>query len=1086
MKKFSFFSTMSLLGLTVVFLCSPAFSIAAYGDVSTYLSKIYAGDGLDAKEAYLDFAEDVAFDGSGNLYVADTYNNVIRKINTSDVISTFAGTGSYGDKTGAAVAAEFALPEGVAVGPDGTVFVADTSNHKIKKISGGNVNTLVSSGLSYPSGLTVIGGTLYFSDTGNAAIKKVATSGGSVATVTTNVTVPEKITPNADSSALYVADSGRHQVLKVNLSSGAVEVIAGSGNSNYKEGVGAAAEFQNVVGVSFDGGANKLFVTDGNGSTDRVRAIDLSSLQTSVLATDAAMATINFPKGIALRGDSLYVANSGLSTVHRFNKNTGAAELLAGKNRFNNTDGPKSQAVVGRPYAMAISPNGQKIYLAENNQIKEINVATGEVVSLVGSVVDNYREGTNPRVRFSTISGITIDSAGKYLYVADHWNNRIRKVDLATKTSSLVSGTGQYNCVGSCNGYAEGNRDTARFDSPGDIVISPDDQTLYVTDSSNNRVRKIRISDGQTTLIAGSGVAGCVDAKGALAKFNRPYGLAIDPAGNYLYVADTNNHRIRKIEIVSGTVTTLAGSGQNGHRDGQGSNAVLSYPEYITYAPNGKLFFSTIGSHNIKYLDPSSGTVITIAGSGDRGFTNGSRFNARFNNPKGLLGYNDKLYVADSWSDLIRQIDIAGNPPYADPAPEVTGVLPSNKYKVAGKSTDTKMLEITGKNFRHKAKVKFGSFDALEVYVNSSAKLSVKVPFGKLAPGYYNVIVTNIDGQKGTLKDGFIVLNSNGSMPVKTEQAAQSGSQFQAFPESFRAGYVLAAGNIFPGGDNEIIAALGFGYSPQIRIFDEQGRLKSEFFAFSKQLRSGVSVTVCDLNGDGLSEIVTGAGKTGRPHIRIFNGYGKPVINNGFFALDGKFMGGVNLACGDVMGTGTPQILVAASQGGGPHVTIHRAKDGKMMGGFMAYAKNFRGGIKVTTADFNGDGKKEIFTGPEYGAPHVQMFEFGKTGIRKLNAGFYAFDPRFRGGLSLTGGDVNGDKKEELVVSQRTQGQARVKVYRGKDQKLLKNFLAYPGNFVGGCVVGSSDVDGDGRAEIITIPGEKGSPQVRVFDYEDL
>jgi len=887
---------------------------------------------------------------------------------------------------------------------------------------------------------------------------------------------------------VYVADSGAHKVLKINTGNGAVETIAGSGSNSYAEGVGTGASFQQVIGVGLDYDSNTLYVTDGDGYDDKVRKIDLASKQTSLLARDTNMASINYPKGLALRGDHAYVANSGIGTVHRFNKSSGAEEWMAGKNRFGNTDGAKNNVVLGRPFKIVASPDGNTLYVAQNNLIKQINKSSGETSHVIGSVVDAYREGSGDRVRFSTISGMTIDSTGKNLYVTDHWNNRIRKIDLETKEASLVSGTGDTNCSGSCNGYADGTRDSARFNNPSDVAISPDNNYLYVTDTSNNRIRRVRISDGQTELVVGSGVAGFADGTGGSAKFNRPYGIAIDPSGTFLFVADSNNQRIRKIDINSKKVSTLAGSGVNGHRDGVGTDAVLSYPEYLTYGTNGKIYFSEVGSHRIKYLDPGSGTVITISGEGKRGFANGHRFSAKYNNPKGLYADvdNNKLYVADSWNDLIRVVDITGNPPYAEPAPQVGSVYPTNRYKVAGKLTDKKMLEISGKHYSHGAKAYFGGMEVTKTYVKSEDRLAIELQFGKLSPGYYDVAVENVDGQIGTSKDGFIVLNADGSLPDRNLDPAKATSQFFAYNSSFRGGFTLAAGNVLPGGSGEIITGLLQGFGPQVRIFDKTGNVKSQFFAFAKHLRSGVRVAVCDLNGDGYGEIVTGAGKSGRPHIRIFNGYGEPVINAGFFALDGKFKGGVNLACGDVTGNGSPEIVVAASQGGGPHVTVHRPRDGKVMANFMAYGRTFRGGIKLAAADMNGDEKKEIITGPEVGAPHVQMFDIGEGKIKRLNPGFYAFSPQFRGGLSVAGGDVNGNGRDELIVSQRTGGQAWVKIYNAKDQAILKNFLAYHGSFLGGAVSAGSDVDNDGKAEILTIPGSEGSPQVRVFDYEKL
>lgn len=1080
-----------VLLISSIFLLLPAVSLAAYGDVSTYISSIYAGDGGSPKNAYLDFQEDLVYDSTGNMYIADTYNNVIRKISASNnKMSTLAGSGSYGDKNGGASGAEFALPKGVAVSGS-TVYVADTYNNKVKKISEGTVSTLVESGLSLPEGLTVRGSTLYISDTGNNAIKRVSTSGGSVSTVTSSVSSPKKLTTNASGNSLYVAAGGSYKVQKVNISSGAVTTIAGSGTAGYNDGTGTSAKFRNVEGVALDSSRNSLYVTDGDGYSDYVREIDLSNNSVTTLATDAAMSSINYPKGIVSRGDYVYVSNSGIGTIQRFHKEEESVTIeedrVAGKNRFNYEFGSKSASKIGRPNDMVRSPNGQYIYLAENNFIRRIKVSDGSTSHVIGSVVDAYREGEGSRVRFSNIASLTIDSSGNNLYVADRWNNRIRKINLNTLEASLVSGGGLTDCNKSCNGYVEGSKNAARFNNPAGIAISPNNDYLYVSDTANNRIRKVKISDGQTSLLAGSGNAGFADGKGAIAKFNRPFGIDIDSTGKFLYVADSNGHRIRRIEIATAEVTTVAGNGNNGYRDAIGTTAVLSFPEYVKVGADGNLYFTEVGSQIVKYMDIGTRSVRTIAGTLNRGFKNGTSDVARFNNPKGLLPdtANNKLYVTDNWNDLIRQVSLVGDePPYADPAPQPTSVLPTNRYKQATSPNQTLYLNINGSNFSHGATTMFGSVAAVKTLVNASNKLTVEIPFGQMSPAYYDVRVSNVDGQTGICEKCFIVLNPDGSLPPEA-QVEESQVDFDAYDSGLRGGYHVYSGNVIGGvlSPDEIVTGTAEGFGPQVTIFDGNGNVISRFFAYAPHLRSGVRVAICDLNKDGIGEIVTAPGKGGRPHIRIFNAQGEPVVHPGFFALDGKFQGGAHIGCGDVNADERAEIIVAAAQGGGPHVTVHNYK-GQTIASYMAYAENFRGGIRLATADFNNDNRDEILTAPEVGAPHVQMFNTLENEVIRLNPGFSAFHPDFRGGLSIAGGDVNGDDMEEIIVSQRTNGQAWVKVYEGQNQTIMKTFLAYPPSFQGGAVVAAGDTDGDGKDEVITMPGSLGSPQVRVFDIE--
>jgi len=310
-----------------------------------------------------------------------------------------------------------------------------------------------------------------------------------------------------------------------------------------------------------------------------------------------------------------------------------------------------------------------------------------------------------------------------------------------------------------------------------------------------------------------------------------------------------------------------------------------------------------------------------------------------------------------------------------------------------------------------------------------------------------------------------------------------SGKSFFAYSQKLRGGYQIASGNVLGDGKDEIIAGTGDGLAPHVRIFDQQGNVFSQFFAFDSSLRNGVTVSACDINGDGHEEIVTAQGKGGWPIVKIFDGYGN-VINSGFSVLDGKFTGGVNLSCGDIDGNGTSEIIVAARQGGGPHVLVYN-QEGRTLANFMAYDPNFRGGINVTAIDMDDDDKEEIVTGPQYGAPHVQIFKIKTNAIQKLSPGFYAFSPQYRGGVSVGGADIDGDGAKELMVGVGDNARSAVKVYNIKEV-VQKQFYAYATNFLGGVNVAGGDVDGDGTDEVLTIPRGSGGPNVRVIEGSSL
>ncbi len=1106
---------LTLVALCAIFLFAHPAS-AAYGDVSTFTGKIYDGDGGSRADAYFDFPEDVDIDSSGNFYIADTYNNVIRIINSSGTVATFAGTGSYGDTVGSVSAAEFALPRGVSISSNGDLFVADTANNKIKKISGGTVTNLVSSGLSAPEGVEVYGSTVYIMDTGNSAIKSVSTYGGAVSLVSDAVNHPKKAAISTDGSTLYVADAGSYRVVAVNTINGAVSTVAGSGTAGYAEGVGSSAQFNNVWGVALDG--TTLYISDGNGINDYVRKIDLNSNTTSLFAEDGSMASINFPSGLKVFDGYVYVANAGIGTIHRFRTTlSGDEDIYAGYERFGNRNGSVSSALFGRPYDMVMTASRQYIYVADNNKIRRVTRSTGEVAQVIGSSVDNYREGDDDPthyvgpVRFSTIQGITVNSGGNRLYVVDRWNNRIRGINLDATLpySFLISGAGNINATGTTvNGYQEGTKcegqlstgvsGCAYFQAPSGIVIDPTNTYLYVTDTGNNRIRRVRISDGQTSLVAGSGVAGYANGTGAAAKFNRPFGITIDSTGTNLYVADSNNHAIRKIVVATGAVTTVAGSGSAGYREAIGTQAVFSFPEYVKMGSDGLLYVTDTGSMRIRLVNPATGLTKLVAGSGQRGFLNGTRVAAEFNNPKGLVAdvTGNSIYLADTWNDMIRKIDITGTAPYTDPAPTVTGVSPKEVNPSWDKGAGLQ-VKITGTKFTYGAKTYFADYLADQTFVQSATTLSVKLPLSKLKPGWYDVTVINLDGQRSTLERGLGITDSKGVTPstyypnsTKTSSTISttvtikvaSGTSLLAYAGTLRGGFMVAGGNVLAGTANEIIAGTDTGLSPEVRVLDSGGKVLARFFAYESTSRSGVRVNTCDVNGDGLDEIITSQGVGALPVVKIFNGSGSQL--GSFSVLDGAFKGGIFLACGDIDGDSTQEIIVSAGRGGGAQVMVYDSA-GKTFANFFAYAKTFRGGIRVAAADMDADGRDEIITGPDLGAPHIQIFKIKTGSISRLSPGFYAFNSDYRGGVSVAGVDTNGDGIKELVVGVGSNATPLVRIFNIR-QQLQKQFYAFVATFTGGVNVSGSDTNGDGTQELLVAPRSVGGPQVRIISVTNI
>ncbi|MBI2426517.1 MAG: hypothetical protein HYV34_01595 [Candidatus Kerfeldbacteria bacterium] len=1075
----------SVFSLSVFFVLAvlfPSYGYAAYGDTTTWMSAPYDGDGDNRLDAYLDFPHDVTVDADGQFIIADTENNVIRRVRTNGLTETLAGNGSYGNVDSTSAASEFARPRGVAVDSSGNVYVADTENNAIRKISGGRVSTLTT-GVTRPEGVVVYGSTLYIADTGNGRLVRMSTGGGDVVSFFSSLESPKKIVISDDGEHIYVADSGRAQIMDVAVDSETGTVLSGSGSAGYTEGAADDARFRNLWGIALDG--DTLYVSDGDGTTDFIRSVNVETGETELFADDNAMVSINYPAGLVVSGSSLYVANSGLSTIHKFSlSDANTNEIYVGADRFGNRNGERSQALLGRPWDLELSDDRSTLYIAENNLVKKYEFDDNELSLVAGDVVDSYREATGATARFSNVAAITVDSDEEYAYVADRWNNRIRRINLDTGETSLLAGGGESNTSGDDdNGYDEGTGDDARFNHPGGIVISPDDQYLYVSDSGNDRIRRVRISDWSTALVAGSGSAGLVNGTGSAAKFNRPWGITIDGSGRYLYVADSNNHVIRRITIATREVVTIAGKGWPGYRDALGTNAYFSVPEYVEWADGNFLYVSEVGDHRLRIVDLANNLVQTVAGS-SAGYQNGSA--ARFHLPKGLApdSIANVLYVADSANDVIRRVTISDTVPFADSAPTVTGVNPSS-FEKATSATQTIQLQVTGTHFLYGATVQFGTHVASKVYFQSSTSLAAVLPFGSMPPGHYDVKVTNVDGQSGTKASAFAVL-SNGVAPATrysisgTDPDIAEGDQFFAFASTLRGGYFVASGDVTSNPGDEIVVAAGDGMGPQVRVFKADGFEIANFFAYDTNARFGARVAVGDVDGDGENEIVTVPGIGGTPHVRVFKANGTP--ESSFMALDGKFKGGAYIAIGNVLGESKDQIVIAAGKGGGPHVTVHRS-NGTAVANFFAYDRNFRNGITVATVDTDGDGKDEIVTGPEFGSPHIQFFAVKRGSIERLSPGYYAFDPNYKGGVNVSGVDITGDGKDEIMISSGVNAEAWVKIYNKSGTAILEEFIAYPRTYTGGTRVAGGDVDNDGVEEALVIPRSNGSPQLRVIDF---
>jgi sugar lactone lactonase YvrE len=596
----------------------------------------YSGDGGPATNATFSELEGVALDSNGNLYIADQQNQRVRRVDTSGNVSTVAGNGTAGfsGDGGLATNAELNWPTGLAVDNVGNLYIADTSNDRVRKVSaGGIISTVAGNGivgfsgdggpavnaeLNFPAGLAAKGGNLYIADAGNNRIRKVGSS-GKISTVAGNgiqgfsgdggpATSAELAGPwgvALHAGNLYIADLANHRIRKVD-SSGKISTVAGNG----------------AEGFSGDGGP----------------------------ATEAMLA---WPYSVGVDGSgNLYIADSAEQRVRKVNT-SGTISTFAGNGTagFSGDGSAATNAQLG-PADVASDGNGN-FYIADtfNERIRKMD-ASGIVSTVAGKGTYGFSGDGGPatNAEFKLPYAVAVDSHGN-LYIADTFNERIRKVDTSGIISTVAGRAGA--------GYSGdgGPATQAKLRNPIGVAVDGSGN-LYIADQNNNRIRK-------------------VDTSGIISTFARTKGVscvAVDGAGS-VYFCDPSHHRLLK-QDTSGTLSTVAGNGQLGFSGdgGPATSAKLSSLAGVAVDNAGNVYISDStpiylglqpANDRVRRVDPS-GIISTVAGTGKVGFTGdgGPAHDAELAFPNGLaLDSNGNLYITDTAIGRIRKVTA---PPHAD------------------------------------------------------------------------------------------------------------------------------------------------------------------------------------------------------------------------------------------------------------------------------------------------------------------------------------------------------------------------------------------------------------------------------------
>jgi len=660
----------------------------------------FLGDLNPATQACMNFPVYGGYDAKGNLYVTDTNGDRIRRIAPNGKIYTSAGVGQLGFNGDNIKANTTAMgnPKGIAVDAAGDYWYADPGNNRVRMVTAatGLVTTVAGNGTRG-----------YLGDNGPATSAEVNSPNGVALDASGNV---------------YFSDAGNNVIREINTSTGVITTVVGNGVGGFSgdNGPPTSASLYNPRGLAFDPATGNLFIVDA--FNNRIRMVTglgtsgatittiagIGSGATSGDGGQATLAAIGSPRNVLISNGILYFTQGGLSRVRQINLSTGIITPVAGSvNGYDGEGNPPASAEFQAPTGLVMNAAGNLlIFDSGNDRIREISgsplarflpsarmhadLSSQTLNTIAGGWVGDGGLPTNGCL--NSPENIFFDGSGNYL-IAD--TGRVRLVSGGTVISTLA-GTGVFGYTGD-----GGAATLATMTFPLGVVRDSAGNT-YIADNGNNAIRKVDTSGNMSTfwtdpsvkdltsLAIDTGgniysadrgacvirqitpsavatvIAGVLNSCGynsdgisaTTAQLNKPYGVALDAAGN-LYIGDTANNRVRMVTLSTGLISTLTGNGTCGFAGDGGlpAAATICNPSGLTVDPTGRVIFADNGNFRVRLIDGAK--IITFAGTGIPGYNNNNRKTTLTNlgGPIAVgLDANNYLYISDDVNYRIRVI----------------------------------------------------------------------------------------------------------------------------------------------------------------------------------------------------------------------------------------------------------------------------------------------------------------------------------------------------------------------------------------------------------------------------------------------